>query len=352
MIEIDGSMGEGGGQILRICLALSALTGEPTRIKNIRINRGNPGLRYQHLTTIRAIAEAAHATTSGLKIGSSEITFSPGRRRGGTFCFDIKTAGSTTLILQSLIPVLAFADERSTVTLIGGTNNPLAPQVDYIVNVLNPILAAMGLTYDLQLTRRGFYPRGGGQIKALIEPVDVLNALNVVDVGALRGVEGISVSSNLPRHVVQRQAQAAKEYCTQAGYPDARIACDAEPEGRGTSTGSGIVLWTGTSTGGRLGGDALGARGKPAERVGREAATNLLVQLSKGAPFDMHLGDQLIIWMALAKRPSRIAVAELTLHALTAARVIEVFTDCPFNIKGELGDKGLIQCKGGIAVAQ
>ncbi len=350
MIEIDGSMGEGGGQVLRTCLTLSALTEEPIRIRNIRINRENPGLRNQHLTTVHALAQAACATTSGLKVGSSEITFTPGRRRGGKFRFDIKTAGSTTLILQSLIPVLAFADEPSVVTLIGGTNNPLAPQVDYIIHVLNPILAAMGLTYDLRLIRRGFYPRGGGHVEAVVEPVDTLRAITVVDVGTLKGIEGISVSSNLPRHVVQRQAQSAKEYCTQAGYPDIKIACDSEPEERAPSTGSGIVLWTGTSTGGRLGGDALGARGKLAELVGREAASSLLVQLARGAPIDMHLGDQLVIWMALAKQPSRIAVAELTLHALTAARVIEIFTGCPFNIEGTLGDKGLMQCRGGLAI--
>ncbi len=350
-MQIDGSIGEGGGQVLRICLALSALTREPIRIKNIRINREKPGLRNQHLTTIHALAEAACAKTSGLKVGSSEITFSPGRRRGGSFRFDVKTAGSTTLILQSLIPVLAFADERSTVTLIGGTNNPLAPQVDYIANVLNPVLAAMGLTYDLHLIRRGFYPQGGGQIKASIEPVDVLEALNVVNFGTLKAIEGVSVSSNLPRHVVQRQAQAAMEYCTQTGYRDVNITCDAGPVGEGASTGSGIILWTETSTGGRLGGDALGARGKPAELVGREAAISLLAQLSKGAPFDMHLGDQLLIWMALAKQPSQIAVAELTLHARTAARVIEIFTDCPFNITGQLGERALIQCRGGIMVA-
>ncbi len=350
MLEIDGSIGEGGGQVLRICLALSALTRKPTKIKNIRINRENPGLRKQHLTTISALAEAACAKTSGLKIGSSEITFVPGRRRGGRFCFDVKTAGSTTLILQSLVPVLAFADERSTVTLIGGTNNPLAPQFDYIMNVLNPVLAAMGLTYDLHVIKRGFYPRGGGQIKASIEPVDTLDAINVVDVGTLKGIDGISVSRNLPSHVVQRQAHAATEYCAQAGYLDTRIACDAGLEGHGESTGSGIVLWTETSTGGRLGGDALGARGKPAETVGREAALSLLMQLSKGAPFDMHLGDQLLIWMALAPQPSQIVVAELTLHALTAARIIEIFSDCPFDIKGKLGDKAHIQCRGGIAI--
>ncbi|MGZ4902372.1 MAG: RNA 3'-terminal phosphate cyclase [Halobacteriota archaeon] len=351
MVEVDGSIGEGGGQVLRICLALSALTGEPVRIKNIRINRVNPGLRSQHLTTIRAIAQAARAKTSGLKIGSPEITFSPGRRRGGTFCFDVRTAGSTTLILQSMVPVLAFADEPSMVTLIGGTNNPLAPQVDYITHVLNPVLAAMGLTFDLHVIRRGFYPRGGGHIEAFVEPADALRAIDVISIGILEGIEGISVSSNLPKHVVQRQAQAAMQHCTQAGYPNTRITCDAEPGGRGASTGSGIVLWAETSTGGRLGGDALGARGKPAELVGQEAAVNLLTQLSKGAPFDIHLGDQLIIWMALAKGSSRIAVAELTLHTLTAARVIELFTGCAFDIKGGLGDRGLIQCEGGIEIS-
>lgn len=351
MIEIDGSAGEGGGQILRVCLALSALTGKPIRIENVRINRPNPGLRSQHLTAIRAVAQVTAAKVSGLRIGSSEITFSPGQRRGGTFRFDIKTAGSTTLILQALAPVLAFADKHSSVTLIGGTNNPLAPQVDYIINVLNPILGMMGFPYDLHLIKRGFYPRGGGQIKASIEPVETLRAINVVDLGLLKGIKGVSFSSNLPVHVVRRQAKAAMQYCAQAGYADTSIICDSEPRGGSISTGSGIVLWVETSTGGRLGGDALGARGKPAEQVGIEGAASLLTQLSKGAPFDKHLGDQLIVWMALAKGRSEIATAELTLHTLTAVHVTENLTGCQFKIKGEIGSPAVIQCRGGITLA-
>src|SRR5674536_342689 len=127
MIEIDGSIGEGGGQVLRICLALSALTQKPVTIKNIRLNRKNPGLRSQHLTAIRSLAEVTAAKVGGLAIGSSTLVFSPGPIRGGTFHFDVKTAGSTTLVLQALLPVLAFADQRSSVTLVGGTNNPFAP---------------------------------------------------------------------------------------------------------------------------------------------------------------------------------------------------------------------------------
>jgi len=348
MIKIDGSIGEGGGQVLRVCLALSALVGEPVAIKNVRVNRANPGLRSQHMTAMRALAEVANAQVSGLRLGSSEITFVPRRRLGGIYCFDTITAGSTTLILQALLPVLAFADQPSSVTLIGGTNNPLAPQVDYVINVLNPALASMGFFYELRLVRRGFYPRGGGLLKVAIAPVERLTAIKVVDMGSLRDIRGISHSRNLPRHVAERQAEAATESCARAGYPTASIDRDSDQSEQSPSTGSGIVLWAETSTGGRLAGDALGARGKPAELVGREGAGRLLMQLSKGAPFDVHLGDQLVIWLALAQGRSRIATSELTLHTVTAAEVTERLTGCQFKVSGEVGNRGVIECKGGI----
>jgi len=346
MIKIDGSIGEGGGQVLRVCLALSALTGESVAIKNVRVNRANPGLRSQHLTAMRALAEVANAKVSGLGLGSSEITFVPGRRRGGIHSFDAKTAGSTTLILQALLPVLAFADQPSSVTLIGGTNNPLAPQVDYVINVLNPVIASMGFFYQLRVVRRGFYPRGGGVLKVAITPVERLTAINVVSMGSLRGIRGMSHSRNLPAHVAERQAEAATQSCTRAGYPNVSIERDSDQRGQSPSTGSGIVLWAETSTGGRLAGDALGARGKPAELVGREGAAKLLMQLSKGAPFDVHLGDQLVIWLALAEGRSRIATSELTLHTVTAVEVTEMVTGCQFKVSGEVGSPGVIDCTG------
>jgi RNA 3'-terminal phosphate cyclase (ATP) len=348
MIEIDGSIGEGGGQVLRVCLALSALTRKSVKIKNIRINRTNPGLRSQHLTAIRAVAEVTAAKVSGLAIGSSEIIFSPGAMHGGTFHFDAKTAGSTTLILQALLPVLAFADQRSSVTLIGGTNNPLAPQADYVINVLNPVLARMGFLYQLRLVKRGFYPRGGGLIHVFTEPVDVLHPINIVDMGSPRQIRGVSHSRNLPEHVVERQADAAILSCSRAGYHNISIVRDAGQRAESPSTGSGVVLWAETSTGGRLAGDALGARGKPAEQVGEEAAAGLLAQLSTGAPFDAHLGDQLIVWLALANGRSRIKTAKLTLHAVTAMKVTETLTGCQFKTRGEIGTPGTIQCLGGI----
>jgi RNA 3'-terminal phosphate cyclase (ATP) len=348
MIKIDGSIGEGGGQVLRVCIALSALMGESVAIKNVRVNRANPGLRPQHLTAMRALAEAANAKVNGLGLGASEVTFVPRRRRGGVYRFDAKTAGSTTLVLQALLPVLAFADQPSSVTLIGGTNNPLAPQVDYVINVLNPVLATMGFFYELRLVKRGFYPRGGGALTAFVTPIERLNAINVVSMGSLRGIRGVSHSRNLPAHVAKRQAEAAAQSCTRAGYPNVSIERDSDQKEENPSTGSGIVLWAETSTGGRLAGDALGARGKPAELVGREGAARLLTQLSKGAPFDVHLGDQLVIWLALAEGRSRIAISELTLHTVTAVEVTEMVTGCRFKISGKIGAPAVIDCRGGV----
>jgi RNA 3'-terminal phosphate cyclase (ATP) len=251
-------------------------------------------------------------------------------------------------MLQALLPVLAFADEPSSVTLIGGTNNPLAPQIDYVINVLNPVLAGMGFFYELRLVKRGFYPRGGGALKAVVTPVERLTAINVVSMGSLRGIRGISHSRNLPAHVAKRQAEAATQSCMRAGYPNVSIERDSDQRDENPSTGSGIVLWAETSTGGRLAGDALGARGKPAELVGRDGAARLLTQLSKGAPFDVHLGDQLVIWLALAEGRSKIAISKLTLHTVTAVEVTQMLTGCRFKISGEIGAPGVIDCTDGI----
>ena len=348
MIEIDGSVGEGGGQVLRVCLALSALTGESIGIKNIRINRATPGLQRQHMTAIRAVAEVASATVSGVRIGSSEITFSPGRRRGGTFCFDTKTAASTMLILQALLPVLAFADRYASITLVGGTNNPMAPQVDYVLNVLNPTLASMGFEYKLRLIERGFYPRGGGVVEVLTEPIGTIRPLQVVRAGSISGIKGVSHSRNLPTHVVQRQARAATQICAGGGYPNVTVALDAGKGVKAPSKGSGIVLWAKTSTGGILGADALGAPGKPGEQVGAEAASSLLVELSARAPLDAHLTDQLIIWLALANGCSKIKTSTLTLHAVTAMLVTEALTGCKFETRGEIGAPAIVECQGNI----
>jgi RNA 3'-terminal phosphate cyclase (ATP) len=204
----------------------------------------------------------------------------------------------------------------------------------------------MGFLYRLRLIKRGFYPRGGGLIRVFAEPIDELHPINIVDIGILGEIRGISHSRNLPVHVTERQADAAKQSCSSAGFLNVSIVSDAGHGVEGPSTGSGIVLWVETSTGGRLAGDALGAPGKPAERVGREAASRLLAQLSTGAPIDVHLSDQLIVWLALAQGRSIIKTTKLTLHTVTAIKVTEMLTGCKFKIRGEIGTPGTIKCEG------
>ncbi|HYA60557.1 MAG TPA: RNA 3'-terminal phosphate cyclase [Candidatus Acidoferrum sp.] len=348
MMEVDGSIGEGGGQVLRTSVALSALTQKPIMVKNIRAKRDKSGLRNQHMTAIKAVAAIVDADVDGLELGSSEITFTPKHWRGGEFKFDIGTAGSTTLVLQALLPVLAFSKRHSNVTLIGGTNNPMAPQIDYFIHVLNPILAKMGFSYELTLVRRGFYPRGGGLIIISVEPISSIEPINIVELGSLESIKGLSLSAKLPEHVAYRQAVAAKEHLASAGYSDVAIDIEVRRESEVSSAGSGIVLWAETSTGGIIGGDALGERGKPAEKVGRDAAIDLVGQLRTGAPIDRHLGDQLIIWMAMAVGPSAIMPTEITPHALTSMMIVEQLTGRKFMVTGHEGARGVIQCSGGV----
>ncbi|RLF10861.1 MAG: RNA 3'-phosphate cyclase, partial [Thermoprotei archaeon] len=179
VVEIDGSMLEGGGQILRVSVALSAVSRVPVRVVNIRAKRSNPGIRPQHLTAIKAVAELVEARVEGLRVGSRELVFIPSRPRAGSFSFDVGTAGSTTLVLQSLMPAAALAPSRVIVEVKGGTNNPLAPPVDYVEKVLAPILLKMGYRCSLTTLRRGFYPRGGGIVRATLEPVEELSPIRL-----------------------------------------------------------------------------------------------------------------------------------------------------------------------------
>ena len=319
MIEVDGSMLEGGGQILRMTVALSAVTGVPVRIFNIRAKRENPGLRAQHMTAIRATASLVDAEVKGLALGSMELTFRPRTIKGGNFRFDVGTAGSTTLVLQSLLPAAAFAPSRVSVEVVGGTDNPLAPPVDYVIHVLKPTVAKMGYNFEVNLLRRGFYPKGGGIVRASITPVPKLMPIRLEEQGEVKVVKGISYSSRLPDHIARRMADSASKLLRKAGL-EAEIELEALEPGHpkcALNPGCGIVLWAETTSGAVLGSDNLGEIGKPAEKVGEEAARKLLEEIESGATVDRHLADQLIVYMALAEGESVIKVNELTMHTLT-----------------------------------
>ena len=349
IIEVPGDLLEGGGQILRMSIALSAVTCKPIKVFNIRAKRSEPGLKAQHLTAIKSVAQIVDGEVRGLRLGSMEIEFYPKGPRGGQYFFDIGTAGSTTLVLQSLMPAASFAPSLISTEVKGGTNNPMAPPIDYVQQVLLPVASRMGYRGKVTLLRRGFYPKGGGIVRLVAEPIKHLNPLNLMDVGKVLRISGISYSSRLSPHITERMARSAKDLLKEAGYEDMDIEIECLQPGHGKcaiNPGCGIILHAETSTGAILGSDSLGEIGKPAEVVGREAAQSLARQLEAKAAVDKHLGDQLIVYMALAKGSSTITVSELTMHTLTCIELSKMITEARFEVKGGLGGKAFIKCVG------
>ncbi|AFL94853.1 RNA 3'-terminal phosphate cyclase [Thermococcus cleftensis] len=334
-VEIDGSYGEGGGQILRTSVALSVITGKPVRIYNIRANRPNPGLRPQHLHGILALKELSNARVKGAQVGSTVLEFVPGKARAKHVRVPIKTAGSVTLVLQALLPAMAFTGGSFEVT--GGTDVPWSPPVDYLRNVTLFALEKMGLKVELEIRRRGHYPKGGGLVTGRVEPWEERKPLKALEWSRIERFAGISHATNLPSHVAERQAKAAEERLRELyGVP-----VEIETElSRSLGPGSGIVVWAETDKL-RLGGDALGKRGKPAEVVGGEAADELIAQLTPGKAADRFLGDQLIPFLAFAG--GELGVAEVTNHLVTNVWVVERFLGKIFEVEGEIGEPGIVR---------
>jgi len=322
VIVIDGSFGEGGGQIIRTAVALSAVTGNDISINNIRNNRPQPGLKAQHLYAVRTAAALTQADVTGLELGSTCVIFRPKGIFGGHYNVDIGTAGSITLLLQCLMPAAAMSTETVTLDIIGGTDVAWSPPIDYLSNVLFPVLTSMGLDCSIHLQNRGYYPRGGGSVKVVINP-SKFKGIYIRKISC--DIMGTSHSSNLPKHVVQRQADAAREELEGAGY---KVSIDMETANN-VSTGSGITLWSGN-----IGGSALGKRGLPAEKVGRVAAMEIITELDSGAAVDVYMADQLIPYMGLAGAGS-FTSREISKHTSTNIWVVEQFLKIKFKIKTE-----------------
>jgi RNA 3'-phosphate cyclase len=347
MINVDGSIGEGGGAVLRTSLALSAAGQKPIHIFNIRAKRPKPGLQPQHLHGVKALAKLTNAKVKGLAPHSQELWFEPGPMQGGRYHVNIGTAGSVALILQVLMPAAAFANGSVEVEIIGGSDVPLAPPIDYLMNVTLPMLRKMGYRGEVELIQRGHYPRGGGKIRARIKPVQKLSPLCAIELGKVVSVHGISHCVKLPTHIATRQAHAAKRVLLQAGF-DAKVKVESYEPSRDPhlGPGTGITLWALTDRGTIIGASSLGKPRKPAEAVGREAAEALLKQLKAGRAVDRYLTDQLISYMALADGKSEITSAELTLHALTNIALVERVMGVKFEVEGQLGQPGRISVEG------
>ena len=349
VLEIDGSFGEGGGQILRISVALAAIAGKSIRIHNIRVKRSPPGIRPQHETSVKSVVTLSQAEVKGLEIGSTELEFHPTRITTGKFHFTTGTAASTSLILQSLMPIMAFSNGKSWVEIHGGTNNPLAPPIDYLQEVLLPILAKLGFKGSVELVRRGFYPQGGGIVRALVEPIRTLSPIVLTEFGEVSRIYGLSYSSRLPHHIVERMARSANSTLTNEGVREADIKLEclqSNDKCVASNPGCGIILIAKSSKGAILGSDSLGEEGKPAEIVGQEAAESLCKQLKIRAPIDKHLGDQLIPYMALAKGRSEIKVEELSLHTISCIHVSKIILGTNFELIGGKDKPTSIICDG------
>jgi len=335
MIEIEGSYGEGGGALLRVATALAAFTGRSIHLDHIRANRPQTGLMPQHLHAVKAIGQLSQAHMKGLEIGSEEIEFHPGKIEGQDITVDVKTAGSISLVLQAIMIPAVKADSPFRVTVRGGTDVRWSPLMDYLKNVTLPLLGLMGYQAHLEIERRGYYPRGGGQVEMMITPTPQLEPLTLTQLRVKR-IRGVSHATRLPGHVARRQADGARKILGDEGYDiDIRVEVNQDALG----PGSGIVLWSEGQ--GRVGGSALGERGKRAEKVGEDAARELLFHLERDAPLDSHLSDQIIPYLALAG-DSRVKVAQITPHTLTNIHVAEEITRACFSVQENRDGSALI----------
>ena len=338
-LEIDGDYGEGGGQILRSSLSLSAILGQPIRLTNIRSGRKKPGLAAQHLTTVNAVTEITNAEVEGATFGSQTLTFVPQRIRGGNYTFDVAdvrpSAGALSLVFQAIAIPLAFADTPSTVTMRGGTHVPYSPNTHYLQTVFIPTLAKFGFQGPLKLKRWGWYPKGGGEATVRIQPVSNWCGVNLSERGALKKIRGISAVSNLPNHIALRQRDRCMTRLAQFA-PHVNVDF---VEGRSIGQGS-FVFLNAIFEHSQVGFSALGKRGKPAEQVADEACQALIDFLESGAAIDRYLSDQLILPMALAKGESRLTTSQITRHLTTNVWLLQQFLPDRFEIKGAEGERG------------
>jgi RNA 3'-terminal phosphate cyclase (ATP) len=345
-LAIDGSHGEGGGQILRTALALAAITTRPFKLINVRANRPKPGLAAQHLTAVRAAAAICDANVESDHLGSVMLGFAPRRSvRAGDYLFDIAeareggSAGSVALVLQTVMLPLVFADGRSTVVIRGGTHVPWSPTVDYVQEVWLPTLLEMGVRAEVELLHSGWYPAGGGEVRISVEGLagSVLAPLCRVDRGALNRVSGRAVAANLPAHIPYRMCERARSLLQAEG-----IAAEIRVEQLSAACPGAGILLVAHYAGGRAGSTSLGARGKPSEIVAEEAVAQLLAHHRSGAAVDAHLGDQLVLPAAFASAQSHYSVERVTRHLTTNCWLTERFDAARVSISGVEGEAGRV----------
>ncbi len=341
MIEINGSIGEAGGQVLRTALGLSCLLKKPFHIFNIRKGRKKPGLMPQHLMCVHAVKEILSANVRGDKKDSTELSFEPVKVKTGSYLFDIGTAGSTTLLLQAILPALAFTNSSSFIFLKGGTHVPFSPTFQYIKEVFIPILHRLGIEINAEIEQYGFYPKGGGRININVMPSGNIKSMSFLERGRINKIKGISGVGNLPISIAKRQKEAALKVLM-AHMLDAEIDTISIP-----AYGQGTFIFLKVETDNCVVGfSALGERGKKAEIVGEEAARKLTNYINTSACFDNYISDQILPYLAMISEKSYFTTSCITNHLLTNLSVIEKFLKIDYIVEGKTGSEGKITIKG------
>lgn len=333
-IELDGAQGEGGGQILRTALSLAMCTRQPMRIDNIRAKRQNPGLMRQHLTAVQAAAQICGAEVAGDFVGSRQLSFVPGPVRGGNHAFSIGTAGSCTLVLQTILPALLFADRPSHIELSGGTHNPMSPPFHFLQRAFLPLLQRMGAGVDLSLERYGFYPAGGGKLHAQITPTGPLSPLHLPERGTRIQTYAECVFAALPAHIAERELAVVKRHL---GWNESQLLLREIDHRQGPGNALLVTLEHQHVSEVFVG---FGEKGVAAESVAAKVVKAVRAYLAGNAAVGPHLADQLLLPMALAGGGS-FTTTDWSLHAATNAEVIQRFL--PIAIRHEKRADGVIQ---------
>ena len=335
MITIDGGAKSGSGTIVRYSVTLASLLGKEIRIQSIRAKRGKPGLRAQHLKVIEACQEMCQGVVDNAAVGSREITYTPRERfQGGEYSWDIGTAGSTTMMAQTLLPLACFAGKPSKFRLEGGLFQDFAPSAYHMKFVLLPLLRQMGVQAELDIIRPGYVPKGGGIIEVRVEPTEKLKLLILTERGKLLSVKGIALSSHLEeKKVSYRMAAECRKVLSSHGYKSEISEIEDE---RSLQTGAALAIYAETSSGSRIGSDRAGKPNRSSESIGRYVAQSFMKDIGTRAAVDRYVADQLIIYAGLAEGVTRYSVPRITEHVETNLWLIEEFLGAKTKIESNL----------------
>jgi RNA 3'-terminal phosphate cyclase (ATP) len=340
-LTIDGSFGEGGGQILRSSLALSLVTGKSLVIERIRANRKKPGLMNQHLAAVKAAAEVSQAQVEGAEIGSKRLSFCPGSVGAGNYTFDVGSAGSATLVLQTVLPALLLAEGESNLTLRGGTHNPMAPPFDFLVKSYLPLVNRLGPTVEARLVRPGFYPVGGGELQVRIEPAQQLGRLELTDRGETCAQRVRVLLANLPRHIAERECRTIAQ---QTGWSEDRFMIEEPSDAHGPGNVVMIELEAENITEVCT---SFGRKGVKAEEVALEALREAEEYWASDAPVGRHLADQLVLPLGIGAHfgagGGAFRTLSLSAHSTTHLEILRRFLSLEVKVERDSQGDCLVQ---------